>query len=35
MITSNWDLLVEWYAYYRGIRLRLGGDPHDKMLTLL
>ena len=35
VITSNWDLLVEWYAYYRGILLRLGGDPHDKTLTLL
>jgi hypothetical protein len=35
VITSNWDLFVEWYARCRGIRLRLGGDPHDNTLTLI
>jgi len=35
IITSNWDLIVEWYAYCRGIRLRLGGYPDDKTLTLI
>ena len=35
VITSNWDLFVEWYASCREIRLRLGGYPHDKTLTLI
>lgn len=35
VITSNWDLFVEWYAHGRGIRLRLGGEPDDKTLTLI
>lgn len=35
VITSNWDLFVEWYAHCRSIRLRLGGDPHDQTLTLI
>jgi hypothetical protein len=35
VITSNWDLFVEWYAACRGIRLRLGGNLHDSVLTLI
>jgi hypothetical protein len=35
VVTSNWDLFVEWYARIRSIRLRLGGDLNDKTLTLL
>jgi hypothetical protein len=35
VITSNWDLVVEWYAHSRGIRLRLGGWPNDQTLTLI
>jgi hypothetical protein len=35
VITSNWDLFVEWYAACRDIRLRLGGTPHDATLTLI
>jgi SIR2-like protein len=35
IITSNWDLLIEWYASCRGTRLRLGGAPEDKTLTLI
>lgn len=35
VITSNWDLFIEWYAKRRGIRLRLGGQPNDTTLTLL
>lgn len=35
VITSNWDLLVEWYASKRNIRLRLGGPPEDSVLTLI
>jgi hypothetical protein len=35
VVTSNWDLFVEWYACCRGIRLRLGGWPHDSTLTLI
>jgi hypothetical protein len=35
VITSNWDLFVEWYAHCRGIRLRLGSEPDDKTLTLI
>jgi hypothetical protein len=35
VITSNWDLFVEWYARNRSVRLRLGGDPEDQTLTLL
>jgi hypothetical protein len=30
IVTSNWDLFVEWYACCRKIRLRLGGSPNDK-----
>lgn len=35
VITSNWDLFVEWYAKCRDIRLRLGGIPADNTLTLI
>jgi hypothetical protein len=35
VVTSNWDLFVEWYASCRKIRLRLGGLPHDATLTLI
>jgi hypothetical protein len=35
VITSNWDLFVEWYARRRGTRLRLGGAPDDKTLTVI
>jgi hypothetical protein len=35
VITSNWDLFVEWYAHCREIRLRLGGWPNDRALTLI
>jgi hypothetical protein len=35
VVTSNWDLFVEWYASVRGIRLRLGGEPSDRTLTLI
>ena len=35
VITSNWDLFVEWYAHCRGVRLRLGGYPDDYTLTLI
>lgn len=35
VVTSNWDLFVEWYATCRNIRLRLGGAPHDATLTLI
>jgi hypothetical protein len=35
IITSNWDVFVEWYASQRDIRLRLGGEPHPNVLTLI
>ena len=35
VITSNWDLCVEWFAFSRGIRLRLGGAPDDRTLVLI
>lgn len=35
VVTSNWDLFVEWYAACRNVRLRLGGWPDDKTLTLI
>jgi hypothetical protein len=35
VVTSNWDLFVEWYAACRKIRLRLGGTPEDATLTLI
>jgi hypothetical protein len=35
VITSNWDMFVEWYAHCRAIRLRLGGWPSDSHLTLI
>ena len=35
VITSNWDLFVEWYAHCRGTRLRLGGTPTDTTLTVI
>jgi hypothetical protein len=35
VITSNWDLFVEWYANCRKVRLRLGGDLNDSTLTLI
>lgn len=35
IITSNWDLLVEWYAACRGIPLRLGGSLDNDVVTLI
>src|SRR5665213_675959 len=35
IITSNWDLFVEWYAAVRKIPLRLGGQPSRDHVTLL
>jgi hypothetical protein len=35
IVTSNWDLLIEWYAACRGIPLRLGGSPSDGNVTLI
>jgi hypothetical protein len=35
VVTSNWDLLIEWYAACRGIPLRLGGRPDDANVTLI
>lgn len=35
IITSNWDLFLEWYARCQGIRLRLGGAAADNTLTVL
>jgi hypothetical protein len=35
VITSNWDIFVEWYARCREIRLRLGGWGDDRTLTLI
>ena len=35
VITSNWDLFVEWYAACQDIRLRLGGGLDDRTLTLI
>ncbi len=35
MITSNWDLFVEYYARRRGVPLRLGGEPGEGHLTLI
>jgi hypothetical protein len=35
VITSNWDMFVEWYAACRGIPLRLGGEPDGRHLTLI
>ena len=35
VITSNWDMFVEWYSHCRGIRLRLGSLPEDSALTLI
>jgi hypothetical protein len=35
IITSNWDLLVEWYAACRNIPLRLGGSLDDGNVTLI
>lgn len=35
VVTSNWDLFVEWYACCRNIRLRLGGAGDDSTLTLI
>jgi hypothetical protein len=35
VVTSNWDLFVEWYASQRGTRLRLGGDLNNTTLTLI
>jgi hypothetical protein len=35
IVTSNWDLFVEWYASCRNIRLRLGGGPDNSTLTLI
>jgi hypothetical protein len=35
IITSNWDLFVEWYAACQGVPLRLGGTPDDGNVTLI
>lgn len=35
VITSNWDLFVEHYAWHRGVPLRLGGRPSNDHVTLL
>ena len=35
IVTSNWDLLIEWYAACRGIPLRLGGSPDDGNVALI
>jgi hypothetical protein len=35
VVTSNWDLFVEWYAKCRGIPLRLGGALDDGHVTLV
>jgi hypothetical protein len=35
IITSNWDLFVEYYASVRNVPLRLGGQPSDDHVTLL
>jgi len=35
IVTSNWDLFVEWYACCRSIRLRLGGAAENSTLTLI
>jgi hypothetical protein len=35
IITSNWDLFIEYYASVRGVPLRLGGKPNDHHLTLI
>jgi len=35
IITSNWDPFVERYAEKRGVRLRLGGYPDSRTLTLI
>lgn len=35
VITTNWDTFLEWYAKTRGIPLRLGGEPSDRVFTLI
>jgi hypothetical protein len=35
IITSNWDLFVEYYAGLRNVPLRLGGQPSGNHVTLL
>jgi hypothetical protein len=35
IITSNWDLFIEYYASVRGVPLRLGGRPSEDHLTLI
>jgi hypothetical protein len=35
IVTSNWDLFIEWYAKCRNVRLRLGGSPDSATLTLI
>lgn len=35
VITTNWDLFVEWYAKTRNVPLRLGGEPNDTIFTLI
>ena len=35
IITSNWDVFVEYYASVRDVPLRLGGEPSEDHLTLI
>jgi hypothetical protein len=34
IVTSNWDLVLEWYAQQRGIPLRLSGSRTDEIVLL-
>lgn len=35
VITLNWDMMVERYAFLHGIPLRLSGDPNDDEVVML
>lgn len=35
IITSNWDLFIEYYATVRDVPLRLGGKPSEDHVTLI
>ena len=35
VITTNWDLFIEWYAKTRNVAMRLGGEPSDSVFTLI
>src|SRR5262245_19938991 len=35
ILTSNWDVFIEYYASVRDVPLRLGGEPSDDHLTLI